>query len=74
MTSKLQTQTKRWADTWKQAAPELERLRDEAAKAADSTEAILILNDAFESARQHFPPRDSSGLVEQQAIFRKLRR
>ncbi|MCI0746808.1 MAG: hypothetical protein L0Y58_15505 [Verrucomicrobia subdivision 3 bacterium] len=62
---------KKWVETWKTTGPILERLRREEVKQTDTTESILILNDAFESARLHYPLRPTSGLVEQQAWFMK---
>ncbi len=65
---------KRWVETWKKAGPELERIRREEVRRTDTTRAILILNDAFESARIQYPAKPTSGLVEQQAIFKKARK
>lgn len=64
---------RRWIDNWAVAAPLLERLRCEAIRAADTTAAIEQLSDAFESARRHWQPPATSGLVEQQRLFARLR-
>jgi hypothetical protein len=66
-------QMKQWVETWKQAGIELERLRREELPLVSTMQALLNLSDAFESCRLHFPPRPSSGLVEQQAWFQKYR-
>jgi hypothetical protein len=63
-----------WVAAWKRAAPELERLRREEIRRTNTAEAIAQLSDAFEWAMRTLPPRPSSGLVEQQAIFQRLRR
>jgi hypothetical protein len=63
----------RWSRTWKKAGVELDRIRREEVRKTDTAEALAVLADAFELARR-LPPRPSSGLVEQQALFGKLRR
>ena len=64
---------RQWVRNWEAAAPVLERLRDEAIRNSDTTAAIEQLSDAFESARLHWQPPTTSGLVEQQRWFTKLR-
>ena len=73
MTEPERALMKRYVETWKTTGPILERLRREDVRKANTTEAILAFNDAFESARIHYPPRPTSGLVEQQAIFMRAR-
>ena len=51
----------------------LERLRNEAIRNTDTAAAIEQLSDAFESARLHWIPPTTSGLVEQQRLFARLR-
>lgn len=64
---------RRWIRNWEEAAPVLERLRNEAIRNSDTAAAIEQLSDAFESARLHYPPPPTSGLVEQQRWFARLR-
>lgn len=64
----------KWIECWRKAGPELERMRREDIRNADTSLAIEILADAFESALVHFPPRQDSGLVEQQRLFRRLKK
>ncbi len=66
-------QMRRWVEGWQAAAPVLERLRAEAIRRSDTAAAIEELSDAFESARRHCPPAKTSGLVEQQRLFARLR-
>jgi hypothetical protein len=61
------------AARWKVAGPELERIRFESLRGLSTPDAVLQLGEAFEMAEK-LPPRKSSGLVEQQAIFKKLHR
>jgi hypothetical protein len=59
---------------WKKAAPVLERLRREAIRTASTAEAIEMYSSAFRAALRSLPPRKTSGLIQQQAVFRKLYR
>jgi hypothetical protein len=62
-----------WARTWKTAASELEAIRKAEIKCAETTTAIVALDDAFRSMLGSFSTRPSSGLVEMQTFFRRLR-
>ena len=67
-------ETKLWVETWKRAAPELEAIKRRELQEIDTQKALLNLADAFESCHLHFVPPPTSGLVEQQAWFKQLRR
>ena len=56
---------------WKKLAPQLEEIRLRELSAVDTEQAIRDLAPAFELALRQ-APRMSSGLVDQQAIFKKL--
>lgn len=58
---------------WDAAAPMLQSVRREAIRNADTAAAIEQLSDAFESARRQWQPSTTSGLVEQQRLFARLR-
>jgi len=62
----------RWVAGWQSAGPVLERLRAEAIRHSDTTAAIELLSDAFESALRRCPPASTSGLVEQQRLFARF--
>jgi hypothetical protein len=64
---------RRWVRNWEAVGPVLARLRGEAIRNTDTAAAIEQLSDAFESARLHYQPPLTSGLVEQQRLFAKLR-
>ena len=64
---------RQWIRNWETAGPLLQRLRDEAIRNTDTAAAIEALSDAYESARLHWTPPKTSGLVEQQRWFAKLR-
>jgi hypothetical protein len=62
---------RRWVETWKQAAPRLERLRRQELRNLDGRRALAILCGP---ADYTVPPREArktSGLVDQQRWFMK---
>jgi hypothetical protein len=65
---------KRWVETWKKAAPALSAIRRRELREVDTQTALINLAEAFESCRLHFTPAPTSGLVEQQAWFKMLRK
>jgi len=64
---------RRWAETWEDAGPHLELVRRQDIERADTQEALAMLESAFNHATRSLPPRPSSGLVEMQHWFAKLR-
>ena len=64
---------RRWVETWQRAGPELDEIRASEIKVVDTAEAIRQLFASMTVFRD-LPPRTTSGLVEQQAWFAKLRR
>jgi hypothetical protein len=65
--------TRQWVQNWEAVGPVLERLRAEEIRNCDTARAIEQLSDAFESARREWSPPPTSGLVEQQRLFARLR-
>ena len=65
---------RRWVRTWKEAGPELEVIRRREVAAADNLHVLASLERAFNHAVRTLPPRPSSGMVEMQEWFAKLRR
>ena len=63
-----------WARTWKTAASELESIRRAEIKSAETSTAIVALDDAFRSMLASRSTRPSSGFVEMQTFFRRLRK
>lgn len=62
-----------WVRQWQITGPLLDQLRREALARVDTAEALANLDDAFEAALAQMPKRTTSGLVEMQRWFAKLR-
>jgi hypothetical protein len=63
---------RRWVETWRRAGPELEAIRLRELGAVDTQEAVRQIFGAGPSAAT-FPAPATSGLIEQQAWFARLR-
>lgn len=61
-----------WVRNWQVVGPELERMRREDIRRANTQDSIQVFDLAFKAALQNTPPRNSSGLVEFQRLLRKL--
>ena len=64
---------RKWADIWENAAPELEAIRHREIREAETHATLALLEGAFNHAARSLPPRSSSGMVEMQRWFAKLR-
>jgi len=64
---------KKWAACWEKAEIMLLKLRQQKLTDISVSDEIISLSDAFESARLHCPRSTTSGLVEQQKHFKRLR-
>ena len=72
MTDAERELTRRWIDTWAAAAPELQKVRDADIRAADTASMIECTAAMFRDAVRNFPPKPTSGLIEQQRWFMKF--
>jgi hypothetical protein len=61
-----------WVRNWQVVGPELERMRREDIRHANTQHSIQLFDLAFKAALQNTPPRHNSGLVEFQKLLRKL--
>ena len=74
MTDAEREQLREWVQRWQRVGPELDRIKREELRAPDYYEKNLpLLNDMLQWACDHARPRTTSGLVEQQRLFMKLR-
>ena len=64
---------RRWVEAWKNAAPVLERLRREELRRLDGYRAIAMLCGPADYRVPPRAPKPTSGLVEQQRLFERLR-
>jgi len=62
-----------WVRTWKEYGPELELIRLREVRDPDNLLTLQLLTRNFNQATSTQPPRESSGLVEMQRLFAKLR-
>ena len=74
MTVEEREKTRKWVNTWKKTGKFLERLRIEEFQRSNRTEVILALSDASESALEFYPPKPTSGLIEMQKLFLKVKK
>jgi hypothetical protein len=61
-----------WVRTWQAAAPRLAAIRARELEHVDVAAFIRSMADAFDASMRGAEPRLTSGLVEQQRLFRKL--
>jgi hypothetical protein len=66
-------QGRRWVKTWQEAAPRLEAIRRQELRALDAYTAISWLCGPASYQEAPRAPKPTSGLIEQQRLFRKLR-
>ena len=64
---------RRWMEAWKNAGLELERLRREDIRRADTQEFFDVMDGLLDSVLRDRPLRLESGLVEQQRLFGLMR-
>ncbi len=58
---------------WQRAAPELDRIRQEEIRGADTQRAMRFFEGSVLAELKRTSASPTSGLVEQQRLFRKLR-
>lgn len=63
----------RWVNTWIRAGAVLEKVRQNDVKLADTASAMRSFTGSVLHAVRTRPPAQTSGLVEQQRLFRKFR-
>jgi hypothetical protein len=64
---------RRWVETWREAAPRLEAIRRQELRALDVFTAISLLCGPVKYHEGPRAPKPTSGLVEQQRLFARLR-
>jgi hypothetical protein len=61
----------RYVQRWKDLGPALQQIRDEEIRQADTAASIESFTEAFRIALRDLPPRETSGLVEWQAVAKR---
>ena len=64
----------RWVQHWKEAGPELDAIRRQEIQSADNLQVLAQLESAFNYAVRTMPVRETSGMVEMQRLFAKVKR
>ncbi|CAN5368147.1 hypothetical protein BH10ACI2_BH10ACI2_26050 [soil metagenome] len=63
-----------WVDNWRQTGLVLERLRIEEHSTANLNEILVSLSDVTRSSLLAHPPEPTSGIIEMQRLFGKIRK
>lgn len=74
MSDKEKEAIRNWIKCWARTGPILEQLKREDILSANTQMSIEFLDDAFESALWLYPPLPTSGLIEQQRLFKQVKR
>ncbi|MDP3980481.1 MAG: hypothetical protein Q8Q33_03595 [Chlamydiota bacterium] len=61
---------KNWVQRWEKTGRILNRLKQKEIWEADTQKSVALLEDAFISALWLHPPSPTSGLIEQQRLYR----
>jgi len=69
-----QDATRAWVETWAKAGPKLEEIRRRELAAMTYEDRIRAIHSLLQLANRAGPKRVTSGLVEQQRLFRKGRK
>jgi hypothetical protein len=64
---------KQWADQWQRTGKVLDSIKIQELRSIDTSRSIQNLSDAFESSLRMNPLRKSSGMVDMQFYFRKIK-
>jgi hypothetical protein len=70
MTAEERVRAQECVNAWRRAGPELEQMRRDEIRRADTAGSIPAFDGLFERAVRDFPAKSTSGLVEQQRCFR----
>ena len=62
---------KKWVETWKRAAVELERIKRQEIRELDTYKTISLLRGRRDYTKPPYAPKPWSGLVEMQRWFQK---
>ena len=66
-------QTKKWVKTWKRAGTALDEIKQRELRAYDYNKNRKIIDEMLQWAHDHRKVRLTTGLVEQQRLFMKIK-
>lgn len=69
-----QSRLRAWAEAWARAGPKLEEIRRRDLRGMTYQQRVEAIETLLQIGCRFAKPRTSSGLVEQQRLFRKARR
>ncbi len=74
MDSDRKEKLKQYVENWKRVGMLLEEIEKKELRAINIADEVLSLSDASEAALNMYPPKPTSGLIEMQKLFMKLRK
>ena len=74
MKNSTKDQLRNYAETWKRAGAALKEIKRRELRSYDYAANQRLLDEMLNWACEHAQPRLSTGLVEQQRVFMKLRK
>ena len=74
VTDEEREKLREYVNRWKETGEFLKKLRRDEARNINISEEILSLSDASEAALRMYPPKPTSGLIEMQKLFMKLKK
>lgn len=66
-------QMKQWIKTWEKAGKALEEVRKKEIRETNTQESIPAFDDVFKFTILNVKPKDTSGLVEMQSWFKRMK-
>jgi hypothetical protein len=74
VTDEEREKLREYVNRWKETGEFLEKLRRADAQKINICEEILSLSDASEAALEMYPAKPTSGMIEMQKLFMKLKK
>lgn len=65
---------RRFVSRWREKGEFLEKLKLREFRRSNLEQTILSLSDASDSALKFYPPKPTSGLIEMQKLFAKIKK
>jgi len=69
---KIDQDMEKWVKTWKQATPALQDIRKNELSTFEFSKNYKLIDDMLQYACEHGEERTTTGLIEQQRLFKKF--